>query len=135
MPYSNIIKWIVPHSFSIKLKCALFQCQGIESCLIPMSHFEEETSTDQLFLLHSGKSVFDLPMFVSDLPMFVSDLPKKSSVDQKRTWVDQKTNMGRSKTNMGRSKTNIGRSKTNIGRSETKQEFYSAILFILLYIR
>ena len=40
-----------------------------------MSHFEEETSTDQLFLLHSRKSVFDLPMFVSDLPMFVSDLP------------------------------------------------------------
>ena len=83
-----------------------------------MSHFEEETSTDQLFLLHSRKSVFDLPMFVSDLPMFVSDLPMFTfdlpmfvsdlpvfvsdlpmfvfdlptifGVDQKRTWVDQK---------------------------------------------
>ena len=74
VPYSNITKWIVPYSFSIKLKCALFQCQEIELCLIPMSHFEEETSTDQLFLLHSRKSVFDLPIFVSDLPMFVSDL-------------------------------------------------------------
>ena len=39
VPYSNITKWIVPYSFSIKLKCALFQCQKIELFLILMPHF------------------------------------------------------------------------------------------------
>ena len=60
----------MPYSFSIKLKCALFQCQKIELCLIPMSHFE---------LCLSGLvqwTSFDFPPFLTPLPLvhFLSTL-------------------------------------------------------------